>query len=177
MKNIGLVHLYYGTGKGKTTASLGLALRAWGWRKKILVFQFLKKKNFPSGEIEAVKKLDENFKIVRFPQEHPLFNKNVDRVKLKKKIARSLIQVRKNIKERKYDLIILDEVLNLIKEGFVSERKIIALLKEKNPSTEIILTGRYLSPKLAEFADYISEIKEIKHPFQKGIKARRGIEY
>ncbi|MCM8779355.1 MAG: cob(I)yrinic acid a,c-diamide adenosyltransferase [Candidatus Omnitrophica bacterium] len=178
MKNRGLIHLYYGTGKGKTTSSLGLALRAWGWGKKVVVFQFLKPKDFPSGEMKALRKLDKKFKIIRFrKQQHPLFNKSLNKDELKKSITRALIQVEKIIKEEKYAVVVLDEILNAVSSGFITEKEIIHLFKRKPPTTELILTGRSTPPIFKKFADYISEIKEIKHPFQKGIKARKGIEY
>lgn len=177
MKKRGLVHIYYGSGKGKTTAGLGQALRAWGWGKRIIIFQFLKKKDFPAGEIRATEKLGKNLEIIRFAQEHPMFNPCADKRKLKKAITESLELVRGIIEKENYDLVILDEILNAVDEGFVAESKVIDLIKDKSANTELILTGRSASPRLVALADYVSEIKEIKHPFRRGIKARRGIEY
>lgn len=183
-KKTSLVHIYYGKGKGKTTTALGQALRAWGWGKKVIVFQFLKKKNFPSGEIKAIEKLGKNFKVIRFDQEHPMFKKIADsckllaeKQKLRKSFSDSLKSVREVIEKKKYDLVVLDEILNAVSEGFIAEEKVINLLKVKPADVELILTGRTASAKLIALADYVSEIREIRHPYRKGIKARRGIEY
>jgi len=184
MKNKGFVHIYFGCGRGKTTAGLGQALRAWGWGGEVAVFQFLKKENFPSGEIKAIEKLGRNFRIIRFDQEHPMFKKIADSSKLlaeedklKKSLSDSLKSVKEVIEKKKYDLVVLDEILNAVSEGFVAENKVIDLIKRRPANTELILTGRIVSPKLVALADYVSEIKEIKHPFMVGTKARKGIEY
>jgi cob(I)alamin adenosyltransferase len=184
MKRTGLVHIYCGKGKGKTTAALGQALRLWGWGKKIIVFQFLKKKDFPSGEIKAREKLGKNFRIVRFDQEHPMFRKIAngskllaEKSKLKKAVFESLKSVQEILQSKKYDLVVLDEILNAVSENFVAESKVIDLIKNKPPGAELILTGRIASPGLIALADYASEIKEVKHPFRIGAKARKGIEF
>lgn len=178
MSKKGLIHIYYGRGKGKTTAVLGQALRAWGWDKKIIIFQFLKSKNFPSGEIRATEKLGTNFKIVRFDQEHPMFNKSgVSERELNKSIRDSFKMVRKVFCDRKYDLVILDEILNAVGGGFIEEKEVIDLIKSKPESLELVLTGRSVSKKILALADYVSRITEVRHPFKSGVKARKGIEY
>jgi len=173
----GLVHIYYGKGKGKTSLSLGIALRAWGWGKRIIVFQFLKPKDSPSGELKAMERWGRDFKIIRFEQKHPLFDKKIKKEKLKENMKRAFRRVKQVVKEGKYDLVILDEILNAIETGLISAKEVIDLIRKKPPSLELVLTGRPWIKELKEYADYISEIKEIKHPFQKGIKARKGIEF
>ncbi len=106
-----------------------------------------------------------------------MFNPCADKRELKKAITESLELVRGIIEKENYDLVILDEILNAVDEGFVAESKVIDLIKNKSANTELILTGRFASPRLVALADYVSEIKEIKHPFRRGIKARRDIEY
>ncbi|MCM8784003.1 MAG: cob(I)yrinic acid a,c-diamide adenosyltransferase [Candidatus Omnitrophica bacterium] len=177
MKKTGLVQVYYGRGKGKTTSALGLALRAWGWGRKIIIFQFFKPKNLLSGEVKAIEKLGEGIKIVRFGQRHPIFCKKIKKEKARNVLNKALKEIRHSLKVGNYDLVILDEILNAVDCDLISEGDIIELIKNKSKSTELIITGRPLVNKLREYADYISEIKEIKHPFQKGIKAREGIEY
>ncbi|MGE4357087.1 MAG: cob(I)yrinic acid a,c-diamide adenosyltransferase [Candidatus Omnitrophota bacterium] len=177
MNKTGLVHIYYGKGKGKTTSALGIALRAWGWGRKIIIFQFFKPKSLPSGEVKAVEKLGREIKIVRFGYKHPLFCKKIERKKVKLALDKFLKEIKCEIEQEDYDLIILDEILNAVDSGLVSEKVIIDLMKQKPKATELILTGRPFIDKLKKYADYISEIKEIKHPFQRGIKARKGIEY
>jgi cob(I)alamin adenosyltransferase len=178
MPKKGLIHIYCGRGKGKTTAGLGQALRAWGWDKKIIIFQFLKSKNFPSGEIRAIEKLGVRFKIVRFDQEHPMFGKSrVSETELKESIRDSFKMVRKVFCDRKYDIVILDEILNAVGGGFIGEKELIDLIKSKPESLELVLTGRTVPRKILVLADYVSRITEVRHPFKSGVKARKGIEY
>ncbi|MCX5656908.1 MAG: cob(I)yrinic acid a,c-diamide adenosyltransferase [Candidatus Omnitrophica bacterium] len=178
MPKKGLIHIYCGRGKGKTTAGLGQALRAWGWDKKIIIFQFLKSKNFPSGEIRAIGKLGSSFKIVRFDQEHPMFGKSkVSETGIKKSIRDSFKMVRKVFSGRKYDLVILDEILNAVGGGFIDEKEVISLIKSRPESLELVLTGRTVPKRILALADYVSRITEVRHPFKSGVKARKGVEY
>ncbi len=178
MSKKGLIHIYCGRGKGKTTAGLGQALRAWGWDKEVIIFQFLKSKNFPSGEIKAIERLGNCFRIIRFDQEHPMFGKSkVLKTGFKKSIHDSFKMVRKVFCGKKYDLMILDEILNAVGEGFIEEKEVIGLIKSKPESLELVLTGRTVPKKILALADYVSRITEIKHPFKSGVKARKGIEY
>lgn len=169
-----MIQIYTGNGKGKTTASLGLALRAVGAGKKVLLIQFLK--DGQSSEIKAVKKYLPNFEVKIFGQKGFL-----NKEKLKKKDFNLAQQgfnfVQKTVQEKVYDLIILDEI-NLANDfGLIKTKDILDLIKKTPPATELVLTGRKAEKKIIQAADLVSRIKEVKHYFKKGLKARKGIEY
>lgn len=175
----GLIHVYTGDGKGKTSASLGLALRAIGWGKRVCVFQFMKKG--VNGEYRASKLLHGRLKVVTFDQTHPAFyHKSVRRRAaeiLKKKIPHDLKVVKETLLLGNYDIIILDEIINAIKEKYVKREDILSLINLKFRVCEIILTGRGAPPWLIKKCDYATKMHLLKHPYKKGIKARQGIEY
>ena len=191
-KRNGKIQIYTGDGKGKTTASLGLSLRAIGAGKKVAIVQFMKKPNY--SEHKAIKKYKLPIKVFTFgigfykimgdkhaPEEHYQAN------------LRALKKAKKIIDSKKYDLIILDEILNainrdlgeftqgIINPGFelLDENLVIDELGlDKNDfDIDIVLTGRSLPPKLKKIADLVTEMKPIKHYFDKGLQARQGIEY
>lgn len=174
-----LIHVYTGEGKGKTTAALGLALRAAGWGRKVCVFQFLKKS--ACGEKKAGALLRGRITIVTFGQRHPIFFKGPLRkktaAKLKKSIPRDLAAVKKTIRAGAYDIIILDEIINAINEGFLKKADILPILNLKTRSSELILTGRGAPQWLIKRADYATRMVAVKHPYEKGVAARKGIEY
>ncbi|NQV00596.1 MAG: cob(I)yrinic acid a,c-diamide adenosyltransferase [Parcubacteria group bacterium] len=168
-----MIHIYTGNGKGKTTAALGLGLRAAGAGKKVLLVQFLK--DGKSSEIRLIRKF-KNFDVKVFGKKGFL-NKN----KLTKKdfnLARQGFNfVRKAVKSKKYGLIILDEI-NLINNfGLIETKDILNFIKEVPSKIELVLTGRYASKKIIQLADLVTEMKEIKHYYKKNIKARKGIEF
>lgn len=196
--NLGRVHIYTGCGKGKTTSALGLMLRACGQNKSCLMIQFLKgAKKY--GEHKAItylkdakivqtgrsclKKKDEPkdvdcencFKKFGFLPCHitpsNVQKKDVDEAKKAIKMAKGILQ------NKKYDILILDEIGIALKYKLIELKEVVSLIKNKPPEIELILTGRYIPKKLFSFADYVSEVKEVKHPYQKGICAREGIEY
>ncbi|MBC8313165.1 MAG: cob(I)yrinic acid a,c-diamide adenosyltransferase [Candidatus Cloacimonetes bacterium] len=169
-----MIQIYTGNGKGKTTAALGLAFRAAGHGKKVIMIQFMKGKiNY--GELESAKLLP-NFTIEQYGR--PDFVNPEKPEKIDIKLAQKGFQRAKEIvKSEKYDMIILDEINVAISFKLIEIDEVIDLIKQTPKKTELILTGRYMSEKLKKYADLISEIREIKHHFQKGIKARKGIEY
>lgn len=172
----GLIQIYTGEGKGKTTAAVGLAIRAAGAGLKVGFFQFFKKPI--SGEIKIMREI-KSIDIYNTVPYHPAF-KYMSGQELKryrenfKKIW--LREVVSNIKKKHYDVIILDEILIAVRDGFLDERNILQLIEEKDKNSEIVLTGRYITDGLIKRADIITEMKKIKHPFPE-IKARKGIEY
>lgn len=174
-----MVHFYLGKGKGKTSAALGLCFRACGWGKRAYVAQFLKNAKLPCGEINAARKAKLKMRIERFPDQiHPMFvnSKNHCLSKTISSFRKSLMKIRQYIKTEKYDIIILDEIFSALHEKFLTSKDICLLIKESK-DIELVLTGRTCPRALFHKADYVSFIKEIKHPYQKGIKARKGIEY
>ncbi|MBL7053407.1 MAG: cob(I)yrinic acid a,c-diamide adenosyltransferase [Candidatus Portnoybacteria bacterium] len=168
-----MIHIYTGNGKGKTTAALGLGLRAIGASKKVLLIQFLK--DGQSSEIKGIKKLP-NFDTKAFGRKGFL-NKN----KLTKKdfdpARRGFLFAKKAIQSKKYNLIILDEINIVINLGLLKIEEVIDLIKKAPLKTELILTGRNANKKLIQSADLVTEMKEIKHYYKKGVKARKGIEF
>jgi len=168
----GLVQIYTGNGKGKTTAALGLALRAKGTGLRVCVYQFIKGK--PYGEHKALKRLG-GVDVIQcgrrcFIKRSPA-KKDVEMAK------NGLEKARQIIASGKYDVVILDEINVTPKLGLIKTKNIVNLLKEKPSRLELVLTGRYCPKSLYKHADLITDMREIKHPYQRGIKARRGIEF
>lgn len=167
--------VYTGNGKGKTTASLGLALRAVGHGQKVCMIQFMKG-NENYGEVKSIKRYLPNFK---------LFQKGLDRF-VRKDGAKSedlvlaaegMDLAQKIITSQDYDLVILDEINVAVDYNLIEEKKVLDLIASKPCNVTLVLTGRYASQAILETADTISEVKEIKHHYNNGIKAQPGIEY
>jgi len=168
-----MLHIYTGNGKGKTTASLGLGLRAVGAGKKVLLIQFLK--DGKSSEIKVIKKI-KNFDFKTFGRKGFVNKDNL----LKKDFDLAMQGfnfVQKVIKSKKYDLMILDEINVANYFGLIKTEDLIDLIKKIPSKTELILTGRKASKKLIQLADLVTGMKEIKHYYTKNIKPRKGIEF
>ncbi len=176
-KNKGLVIVYTGNGKGKTTAALGVALRAAGHGKKTLMVQFIKSfQNY--GEIKFTKKYHCGITIktlgkgyVKIKGDRHPFEEHVKTAK------KALQYATDQILSGKYDIVVLDEINIASDKKLITTKEIIELIQQKPPDLHIILTGRSAPKKLIQIADLVSEVKEIKHPFRKGILAQKGIEY
>ncbi|WP_281951227.1 cob(I)yrinic acid a,c-diamide adenosyltransferase [Nitrosophilus kaiyonis] len=167
---MGFVHIYTGDGKGKTTAAIGLALRAVGAKKRVFIFQFMKA--WISHEIEILKSLG------------VIVDREWDGNFIKTHPSKKQFQMVKNQYERvfnafekSFDLIILDEILVAFLYGLLSEEEIIKVIDEKPKNVELILTGRGATEKMIKKADLVTYMKKIKHYFDKGVNAREGIEY
>ena len=194
-KRKGLIHVYYGDGKGKTSTSLGIALRAVGHNLSVYMIQFMKSAN--TGELFAVQKYIPNFKIVQFGYEAMKekqlkifqFNGNglveeesQDNFKflpdqIEKDAAIEGLKHAEKILKDDYDVVILDEINYVISKGLIDLNDFMRIVRERNPKTELILTGRNPPKELIEMADYVSNIKMVKHPYQNSIMARRGIDF
>lgn len=172
----GLIHVYCGNGKGKTTAAAGLALRAAGCGKKVLFVQFMKGNE--SGEIAAMKHI-EDIRVLRNTEEYPFYNQmsEEDKVQITKEHNDMLNQVMESIKHKECDILILDEITYPYHLNLIDKEMIEAIIKSKDPFLELVLTGRDPDKLFLEYADYITEMKCIRHPYEKGITARKGIEY
>jgi len=177
MEKDGLVIVYTGGGKGKTTAALGMALRAIGYNYKICMIQFIKG-SWHYGEIDSSKKLEPEFEMIaigkgfvgilddKYPKEEH------------KKIAKEAIKIcREKINSGKYHIIILDEVNYAINLGLIDVKDVLELIKSKPTELNLVLTGNHATTEIIEVADLVTEMKEIKHPFQHGIKAKKGIDF
>ncbi|BAG83592.1 MAG: cob(I)yrinic acid a,c-diamide adenosyltransferase [Candidatus Azobacteroides pseudotrichonymphae] len=169
----GYIQIYTGNGKGKTTAALGLALRATGAGKKVFFAQFLKRQIY--SEIKALQQYIPLIEIRQYGSNYFIYNKptQTDINSAKKGFQ----EITDTIFSGKYNVIVLDEANIAIFYNFFSVQELIEILKQKPEETEIIITGRYAVPELVEIADLVTEMKEIKHYYNKGIKARLGIEY
>jgi len=169
----GLVHIYTGEGKGKTTVSVGLAVRAKsrGWR--VLFAQFMKP-DCTGGELELLKKL--SIETRRFTEiKPPSFYPGIDRTELKKRSFEALREIQHIAQD--FDLVIIDEFNNLVGSGVLSEREAVDFMKSFCESTELVLTGRGATEGMFDIADYVTYMKAVKHPHAKGQAARKGIEY
>ncbi len=176
----GYVHIYTGDGKGKTTAAFGLALRAAGHGSRVLIFQFLKPSSLDLGERGALKKGIEGITVRAMDEPWDMFESmgNTPALeRVKKAIARSLREIETAAHEKYYDVIILDEIVFCFARGLVTIDDIKHIITNREKGVEIILTGRGATPELIELADLVTEMKPIKHPFEKGVEARKGIEF
>lgn len=172
-----MIQIYYGDGKGKTTAAAGLALRGAGHKIPVLFVQFLKKPD--SGEVLALKELP-GMELLHGEVFYG-FVKNMTQEQFEETrlcYTRIFETIEKKIEDRRGQpfLVILDEVIHACNFGLLEEAALCRLLKSCPKETELVLTGRNPSEQLQRQADYISEIKKIKHPYDKGIPARKGIE-
>ncbi len=169
----GYIQVYTGNGKGKTTAALGLALRAAGAGKKVFIAQFVKGKKY--AETEALSRCFPDVIVRQYGRGCFIIKEPVQEDM--KAARRGLAEVEKIISEGKYDMIVLDEANIAIYYKLFSIDELTDLLKKKKEETEIIITGRYAPRELIDHADLVTEMKEVKHYFEKGVKARKGIEY
>jgi len=176
----GLVQIYTGDGKGKTTAAFGLALRAAGQGNKVLIYQFLKPKSLDIGERFALQLGAVKIRVEALDVEWDMEKSFKDEKQIAKaRVATSeaLERLAQTAEKKFYDVLILDEIVFCLSKGLVKLENIKSLIKRKDPAVEIVMTGRGASKELMELADLVTEMKNIKHPFDKGIKARRGIEF
>ncbi len=169
----GYIHVYTGNGKGKTTAALGLSLRAIGAGKKVFFAQFVKGKAY--SEIEAVNRYIPAITIKQYGLGCFIVEKpkqtDIDAAQA------GLKEIHEIILSGKYDLVVLDEACIAVFYNLFSVDLLINVLKSKPENTEIVITGRYASKELTDMADLVTEMKEVKHYYNRGIKARKGIEY
>ena len=168
-----LVMVYTGDGKGKTTASLGLALRNLGHGAKVAMIQFMKGRTY--GELIAAKNLP-NFEIIMSGRDE--FVSKEEPAEIDIKMAREgFAKAEEFINSGRYDMIILDEINVALDYELVSVPEVLNLIKNRPKHVDLVLTGRYVPAAIIEVADLVSEVQEIKHHYQKGIEARQGIEF
>ena len=171
----GLIHIYCGDGKGKTTAAVGLAVRCAGRGNKVLLVQFLKSRD--SGELYSLAKLPD-IEVMRGKESKKFTFQMNEEEKHALLIEHNKMfeQVLEKIKNGGYSLLILDEVIGALNAKVFEMPKLIEFLRHKPENLEVVLTGRDPAPELVEIADYVSEMRKVKHPMDKGIMAREGIE-
>jgi len=169
----GLIQVYTGDGKGKTTAALGLALRAAGRNMKVLIVQFMKKWDY--GELHSVK-LIPSITLETFGTKEFIYKgkaKKIDYEEAEKAFSFGV----KGMQSGNYDIVIFDELNMALYYDLLDIEEVVKKIKEKPRNVEIVITGRRAPQEIIEIADLVTEMKEIKHPYQKGIEARKGIEY
>ena len=170
----GFIQVYTGNGKGKTTAAIGQAVRAAGFRLKTYFVMFMKE--FPYNEVKSLEKLEEFITIVQVGKDDFVYNKVPPSDEEKLKIKNALNKAKTKMLSGEYDLIVLDEILVSIYFGLITKEEVIAFINEKPEHVELILTGRYCPQEIIDKADLVTEMKEVKHYYEKGVLARRGIE-
>ena len=170
----GFIQLYTGNGKGKTTAALGLALRAAGAGLKVMIFQFMKGQHY--SELEAVKMLGGSIIIEQLGSESfcRVGDANFDEhVKLAR---RGMERALRAVEAAEHDIIILDEIVTALHFGLITREELFALMDRKGEKTELVLTGRGATRELVNRCDLVTEMGEIRHYYGSGVQARKGIE-
>ena len=173
--NLGLIHIYCGNGKGKTTCGMGLCVRAAGFGFRVLIYQFMK--NNSTSERTAMAHIENITFLPGLEQEKFSFQMTEEEKAERRKFYNSQFQmVTKKAAEEHYDVLFMDETIYTISAGLLDEQLVLDFLASKPENLEVILTGNTPSQKMIDAADYVSEIRKIKHPFEKGQRARKGIE-
>lgn len=172
----GLVSVYTGPGRGKTTAALGLTLRVLGWGGRVCMVQFIK--GFAElGEVKFSAEFADRFVLRQFANdESPSIREN-DVLARREAAEAAMGFAEEAVGGGEYDLVILDEINNALHYNLISLARVIKLIENKPKHVELVLTGRNAPAEVLEIADYVTEMKLVKHPFEKGISARRGVDY
>ena len=172
----GLVILYTGEGKGKTTAALGLVLRAVGYKKKCLIVQF--GKSWFTGELVGIKKLSPLVKIIQGGKGFlGILGSKVSKKEHKKAAAEAFKILDKEVISNKWDVIVADEIVGAVSSGVLPLNQAVKLIKSKPKNLDLVLTGHYAPKKLIQMADLVTEMQEVKHPYRLGILAKKGIDF
>ena len=171
----GLVHIYCGGGKGKTSAAVGLTVRAAGADRRVLFVQFLK--NGDSSELFILRALEKVEVFVCDARHGFLWKMGENERAQAKQDYSALLEAALEKARRGVDLLVLDEAVSACNLGVIEEKKLLDFLREKPSELEVVLTGRYPSAALLQRADYVTEMKKLRHPYDRGVGARRGIEF
>lgn len=169
---LGFIQVYTGDGKGKTTAAVGLAIRALGAGLRVAFLQFFKPDT--SSEVSVLKKFEPKLFYQNFGKQKFVRGKVSE--ELKEEILKGWNLAKELIKKGDYEVIILDEIFYALNWGIINLYEFLEVLKEKAPKTEVVLTGRKVPEEILEIADLVTEVKKVKHYFDKGVLARKGIE-
>ncbi len=176
----GLVQIYTGDGKGKTTAAFGAAVRAAGQGNKVLIYQFLKPASLETGERLAMEHIELPIEVRTLDAEWDMFESFKNEQVLgetKESISGALVEIALAAAAKKYDCVILDEIVFCLSRGLAEFEDVKKIIDGRDKAVEVILTGRGASEELIAMADMVTEMKKVKHPFDSGVKARRGIEF
>ena len=170
----GLIHVYTGNGKGKTTASMGIALRAAGQGLKVLIIQFMKAQS--SGEIKALNAINLPITVRQFGRKVFFNSKTRDPIDIQR-AQKGLECFKSALIEGKYDLIVLDEINVVMAMGSLKVEDVIRAIQTRPPALHLVLTGRNAPDEIVNLADLVTEMKEVKHCYNQGIAAQKGLEY
>jgi cob(I)alamin adenosyltransferase len=170
----GLVIVNTGNGKGKTTAALGLLMRSWGQDFRVVMLQFLKAKTGKWGEIRAAQRM--GIEITPLGQGFTWMSENIEQDRA---LAQACWQqCREKIESGLYDVVILDEITYALKYGWLDIEEVLTTLRQRDPQMHIVITGRDAPEELIDYADLVTEMREIKHPYKlEGVRAQKGIEF
>jgi len=169
----GYIHVYTGPGKGKTTAALGLGLRAAGAGLKVHMLQFMKGRRY--SELDAIENIP-GFTISQHGRDEFVCKENPEQIDIDL-AQQGFAYAKEIIKKEKYDLVILDEINVAVDFNLIDVDDVLEIVEGKPEKLELVLTGRYAHPKITRIADYVTEMLEIKHPYQHGVEARKGIDF
>ena len=173
----GLIIVYTGGGKGKTTAALGLSLRAVGYGLKICMIQFIKG-SWHYGELDSIERLAPEFELVTAGKGFVgILDDKSPHAEHVKACEDAIKIANMKIQSNKYDIVILDEINYAIDMKLTSVDDVLNIISTKPPELDLVLTGNHANSKIIEIADLVTEMKEIKHPFKSGIKAKKGIDF
>ena len=169
----GLIHVYTGDGKGKTTAAIGLGIRAVGAGLRVHMIQFMKGRRY--SELDALEKIP-GFTVRQFGRDEFVSKKKPEQIDIDL-AQQGLAYARDILRKNEYDVVILDEINVAVDYHLLSVADVLDLIAMKPDTMELILTGRYAPPEVAQRADLVSEVLEIKHPYHKGVPCRKGIDW
>ncbi len=169
----GLVVVNTGHGKGKTTAALGIVLRAWGRGMRVVMLQFVKARTSNYGEERAAKKL--GIEMIPLGEGFTWLSKDIEKDKAAARECWEL--ARQKIDSGEYDIVVLDELTYPLTYGWIPVEEVLEVLRRRPEGLHVVITGRDAPPELIDFADLVTEMREVKHPYQKGLKAQPGIEF
>ena len=177
MDRDGLVIVYTGSGKGKTTAALGIALRATGYKKRICMIQFIKG-SWHYGEMDSSKRLEPEFEMVAVGKGFVGIIDDKSPREDHENIAKEAVKVsNEKIQSGDYDIVILDEINYAVNLKLITVEQVLDIIKSKPRTVDLVLTGNHAKEEVIEIADLVTEMRVIKHPFQRGIKAKEGIDF
>ena len=178
-KDTGLIHIYTGTGKGKTTAAIGLAARALGGGLSVCYCSFHKcPEKYGYSEMESLKKL--GARVINFAQYHPHMDQNVTEetiAGIKEEVSQAIDTLTTLLSKEDFDMLIMDEIFISIRDNYLDEDILIDFIQNKPAKTELVLTGRGATDRTMAMAHYITNMECIKHPYYNNVPSRKGIEY
>ncbi|MFA6078979.1 MAG: cob(I)yrinic acid a,c-diamide adenosyltransferase [Candidatus Omnitrophota bacterium] len=176
MKKTGLIQIYTGDGKGKTTASVGLAVRARGHGMKVCYIYFHKDpERWNYGEHKILKKI--GVSVLGFAEKHPHFYKKIKASEMRKECIKGLECIKKIYLGKKYDMVILDEINISVRDGYLDEGEVMEIIRVKPEYLELVLTGRGATKNMIKAADLVSKVEKVKHPYDLNVQRRMGVEY